>query len=179
MTEKKDFSDKQEQRRDILRFSIIAIAIIIALVLFFSISSIENLLINFTAKSTNFLLNLFNVRSSLKGTTINLLEGTQAKFVIIPDCTGIYPFIILVGFILAYPSKLKKKLWGILYAGILSLIVNYIRLITLLSIGERSFEAFQYTHIFIWQTTFILLVVFYFLWWIKWSKKEKKLIKVK
>jgi len=163
-------------KKDIIKFILIAVALIVGLVLLFSINAIENSIISFTARSTNFLLNLFGVRASLKGNIILLLYGTQAKFEIIPDCTGIYPFIILVSFILAYPADLKHKLLGILYAGILSLIVNYIRLIMLLLIAGKSFKAFQYAHIFIWQTTFIALVIFYFLWWINWSKEtaEKK-----
>jgi archaeosortase B (VPXXXP-CTERM-specific) len=173
MAEKKDISEKGNQRREILRFSIVALLLIVGLVLFFSINSIENFLINFTARSTSFLLNLFGVRNSLRGNTILLLYGTKAKFQMIPDCTGIYPFIILVGFILAYSATLKKKLLGIVYAGLLTLIVNYIRLLMLLLVAEKSFKAFQYAHIFIWQTTFIILVIFYFLWWINWSKKEK------
>lgn len=170
--------DKGESK-DILKFSIIAIVTIVGLVLLFSINSIENTLITFTAKSTNALLNMFGVRTSLKGTTIALLSGTQVKLQIIPDCTGIYPFIIMVGFILAYPAKLKNKLLGILFGGMLSLLVNYIRLITLIAVAEKSYDTFQYLHIFIWQTTFIILVIFYFLWWINWSKKTPKKIKAK
>ncbi len=170
--------DKSESK-DILKFSIIATSVIVILVLLFSTNIIENALISFTAKSTNALLNLFGVRTSLRGNTIALLSGTQTKLQIIPDCTGIYPFIIMVGFILAYPSKLKNKLLGILFGGILSLLVNYIRLITLIVVAEKSYDTFQYLHIFIWQTTFIILVIFYFLWWINWSKKPQKKIKAK
>ena len=169
--------DKKESK-DILKFSLIAIVVIVGLVLLFSISSIENSLINFTAKSTNTLLNLFGIRSSLRGNTIILLSGTQAKLQIIPDCTGIYPFIIMVGFIFAYPAKLKNKLLGILFGGVLSLVVNYARLITLITVAEKSYDAFQYLHIFIWQTTFIILVIFYFLWWINWSKNPPKKVKI-
>lgn len=169
---------QKTKSKEIIKFSLIAVAIIIGLVAIVSIDGFENLLINFTAKSVNSLLNIFGVRASLRGTTILLLEGTKAKFNIIPDCTGIYPFIILVGFILAYPATLKQKFLGIVYAGVLSLVVNYIRLITLLIIAQKSFNAFQYAHIFIWQTTFVILVIFYFLWWINWSKKAEKKVKI-
>ncbi len=169
--------DKKENK-NILKFGIIAILVIIGLILLFSIDTIENFFISYTAKSTNAILNLIGIRTSLRGTTIALLSGTQAKLQIIPDCTGIYPFIIIVGFILAYPAKLKNKLLGILFGGVLSLVVNYARLVTLIIVAEKSYDAFQYMHIFIWQTTFIILVIFYFLWWINWSKNPPKKVKI-
>jgi len=154
---------------EITKFIVISSLIIVILALLYSINPIENFFIKFTSISTNFLLNIFGLHTKLSNNVISFLGGIKSSFRIISDCTNIYPFIILTGFIIAYPESIKKKLLGIIIAFLLSLLINYIRLISVLAIAQRSITAFQYAHIYIWQTTFVAFVLFYFLWWIKWK----------
>lgn len=154
---------------EITKFIIISSIIIAVLALLYSINPIENFFIKFTAVSTNFLLNLFGLNTKLSNNVISFLNGIKSSFRIISDCTNIYPFIILTGFIIAYPENIKKKFLGVILAFLLSLFVNYVRLVSVLVIAQRSITAFQYAHIYIWQTTFVAFVLFYFLWWIKWK----------
>jgi archaeosortase B (VPXXXP-CTERM-specific) len=158
----------------ISKFIIFSSLIIVVLTLLFSIDSIENFFIKMTAISANYLLNFFGINTKLSNNVITLLRGLKSSFKIIPDCTNIYPFIILTGFILAYPEKKKKKMYGIALAFLVSLIVNYVRLISIIAIAQKSVAAFEYAHIYIWQTSFVALVIFYFLWWIKWAVPTNK-----
>ncbi|MCK5848943.1 MAG: archaeosortase/exosortase family protein [Caldisericia bacterium] len=135
---------------------------------------IQNALLGITTSIVNFLLEAFGYETMVLGNKIALTTGTEMKFTIIPDCTGVYPFIILIGLIGAFPIELSKRLVGVLGAFVTTFSINYIRLILLVAIGHKSREMFQYAHIFIFQISFILLIVIYFLWWVKWIMKNSK-----
>ncbi len=154
----------------VLRFILLSIAFISLLVFFSSLGFIQDFLIRFTAISLHGMLNALSIPVELvEPHVLQLSEGTRLRFSIVPDCTGIYPIAILTGIILAYPARKTKKFLGIVGAVFSSLIVNFLRMISLMAIAVSSFRAFEIAHLLIWQTSFVLLVVGYFLWWIRWK----------
>ena len=135
---------------------------------------VQEAFLQITTSFTNWLLNISGYETLLQGNKIALTTGTEMKFSIVPDCTGIYPFIILFSLILAFPTSVKNKLIGASGAFLTTFSVNYIRLVLLIAIGHANRELFQYAHVFIFQVSFILLIIIYFLWWIKWVLKKSK-----
>jgi exosortase/archaeosortase family protein len=163
-------TQKNNVRRPMLRFILLALIFITLLVMIFSMSFVQDALIYFTTVSLYRMLSIVGI--SVELTLPNLLqlsEGTRLRFSIIPDCTGIYPIAILSGFILAYPSAWAKKWLGILGAILSSFLVNYLRMISLIAIAAHSHSAFEVAHLLIWQTSFVILVLGYFLWWLRWK----------
>jgi exosortase/archaeosortase family protein len=154
----------------VLRFMLLALLYISLFIFLSSLSFIQNFLTQFTASFLEILLNALNVPVDLiNPVSLQLAGGTRLKFVIIPDCTGLYPFAILAGFILAFPAKNGKRILGIIGAFLASFAVNYLRMISIMAIAVHSQRAFEIAHLLIWQTSFIILVLGYFFWWIRWK----------
>jgi exosortase/archaeosortase family protein len=148
---------------------------ILVLVFISLLPFIQEPLLFITTKITNWLLNVFHIPTLVQNTSIALTSGTEMKFSIIPDCTGIYPFIILFSLIVSFPTESNKRFIGIVGAFFFTFIVNYARLVVLIAIGHHNRVYFQYAHVFIFQLTFILLIVVYFVWWLQWIQKKPKL----
>jgi len=170
-------NNKKQQNKRVERklspvYSFILLALLyISLFIFLSsLSFIQSFLTQFTASMLEVLLQLVRVPVDLVNpVTLQLVTGTRLKFVIIPDCTGLYPFAILTGFILAFPARSGKKLLGIIGAFFASFSVNYLRMMSIMVIAVHSQRAFEIAHLLIWQTSFIILVLGYFFWWIRWK----------
>jgi exosortase/archaeosortase family protein len=147
---------------------------ILVLVLISLLPFIQDPLLAFTTKFTNGCLQMIGLDTVVVGNQIALQSGSEMKFAIIPDCTGIYPFFILTALIISYPTKGKLRFLGVIGAFVTTFVFNYARLILLIYIGHASREYFQYAHVFVFQITFILLIVLYFLWWLSWIHKKTK-----
>lgn len=156
------------------RFIFITISLMLLLLLYVSQASITDFFVNWTSISLHWILQVLHIKTRLTGNILLLLDGSQIKFQIIPDCTVIFPFIILFSMIIGYPSRIQKKLFGILIAFFYTLLFNYIRLVLLFVIGRKSVHWFEVAHIFIWQVSFVLLIVGFFFWWMQWQKNIKK-----
>ena len=161
------------------QFVFFSLVLIFSLLIFFSQSTITIFLEKWTTIILNFLLNLLQIKTRMTGNLIMLTDGSQIKFQIIPDCTGVYPFIILASLIISFPAIFIKKIWGILFALLYTFLFNYLRLILLFVIARHSAKWFEIAHLIIWQVSFVLLIIIYFFWWIQWAKRIEKQKKLK
>jgi exosortase/archaeosortase family protein len=157
-----------------LKYILWVFVVILVLIFITLIPSVQNALLSITTNITNFLLETLGYKTMILGNKIALTTGTEMKFSIVPDCTGVYPFIILIGLIGSFPAEISKRIKGIFGAFVTTFSINYFRLVLLIVIGHKSREMFQYAHIFIFQISFILLIIIYFLWWVKWIMKKSK-----
>jgi len=159
----------------IIRFIIITGGICVLLLLITSLRSVELFLIQLTSAIESQLLTWFHIPFETKNLgsqfIFQLLDGSKLRFVIIPDCTGIYPFIILLSFIIGYPSSWKHKWIGILTAFIGTALVNFTRLTILIQIGRIAQHAFPLWHTIIWQSSFFLFLVFFYFGWTRWIER--------
>ncbi|MDD4029350.1 MAG: archaeosortase/exosortase family protein [Caldisericia bacterium] len=160
--------------KPIPKYLLVSFLWILLFVLISLLPWVQELLIVITTKLTNVCLQIIGLETTVTGNQIALLSGSEMKFSIIPDCTGIYPFLILAALIISYPATGKLRLWGVMGAFATTFLFNYARLTLLIFIGYSSREYFQYAHVFIFQITFILLIVLYFLWWLSWIYKKTK-----
>jgi len=153
-----------------LRFILLSIFIISILVFISSLNFIQQFLTAFTALSLHSILNALGISVRLvEPIVLQLVHGSQMKFSIIPDCTGIYPAVVLCGFIFAFPANSRKKTLGIFGAIAASFVMNYLRLVSLIALAQVSVRTFEIAHLIIWQSSFIILVIAYFLWWLRWK----------
>lgn len=122
-----------------------------------------------TANITGFILDVF-LNITYQGKYI-FLENLNIE--IIFECTGIYAMFIYCSCVLAFPTFVKKKLWGILFGLPLIYLINIIRMVFLGFIGMYYPGSFDFFHSYFWQTTFIVIVIFIWLIWISLFVKKK------
>ncbi len=86
---------------------------------------------------------------------------------IITECTAIFPLMIFLAAVIAYPSGWKKKLWGVLLGVPAILFVNLIRLVSLFYIGYWFPSVFEAAHLLVWQSLIIFFAVLFWLVWVE------------
>lgn len=107
------------------------------------------------------LLSLAGTASS-SGNYLNF-NGFAAS--IVEACNGVLPTYIYVAAVLAFPSRWREKLWGILI-GIPAIFgINLARVVTLMLVGASWPELFELIHIYVWQTLVIALSMVIWIFW--------------
>ena len=115
-----------------------------------------------------------SVAASSENITVIGIDGTHGLWVGDP-CNGITLFALFVGFIIAYPGKIKNKLWFI-PLGLLSIhIINILRIVSLCLIVLYKPDSLAFNHTY----TFTILVYAYVFWlWLIWSNKYSNQSKI-
>lgn len=99
--------------------------------------------------------------------TVIGIDGTHGLWVGDP-CNGITLFALFVGFVIAYPGKIKNKLWFIPLGMIAIHIINILRIVSLCLIVYYSPNSLAFNHTY----TFTILVYAFVFWlWLLWSNK--------
>jgi len=110
-------------------------------------------------------LNLLSMKATVSGTLL-AVEGFAAQ---IDDvCTGIFVVAIYLSAVLAYPSRTKEKLMGLFLGASTILILNLIRVISLMYIGRYFPDLFETVHLLVWQSLVIFSAL---LIWIYWTER--------
>jgi exosortase H (IPTLxxWG-CTERM-specific) len=88
-------------------------------------------------------------------------------------CNGVEASIVLIAAMLAFPASWRLKLIGV-GIGILAIqVMNLLRIITLFYLGQWSQTAFEWAHLYIWQSLIILDVLVVFLIWLRFLPKNQ------
>jgi exosortase H (IPTLxxWG-CTERM-specific) len=82
-------------------------------------------------------------------------------------CNGVEATIILVAAMVAFPSTWKAKLLGILVGFVAIQAMNLARIISLFYIGQWNETAFEWAHLYVWQSLIALDVLIVFLIWLR------------
>ena len=123
---------------------------------------IEVPLVHLNARLTQVSLNALGVPAGASGT---IVHSGEFLIEVVPQCTGLSVFLILLAAILAYHGGWRWRLWGLFVGTALIFLLNHVRLVTLFLIGRKAPGIFDDTHLVIWQSFFILCVSLYFYWW--------------
>jgi archaeosortase B (VPXXXP-CTERM-specific) len=116
-----------------------------------------------TADVTAFSLNLMGRGVVVKDTVVS---SPQFAYQIVDLCTAVMPMLIYTAAILAFPSKVKEKIFGLLLGWIGIFIVNQVRLVSLFFIGVYAPGVFETAHLLVWQSLMILLAIGLWLIWV-------------
>lgn len=127
---------------------------------------------SFIVLSSSFLINVFGGTSSVNGTH---LSTPHFGINVVDGCNGIYATAILVAGVLAYPARWKHRLLGVLIGFVAIFLVNLIRVISLLYLGQRFPDIFKEIHIFVWQPIIIIWAIY--VWYLWWNKIEGRKIR--
>jgi exosortase H (IPTLxxWG-CTERM-specific) len=118
------------------------------------------------AKTSAWLIQLFDQDVIAYGI---VLQDKASGFAVSIEagCNGIEAGIVLIAAMVAFPAAWRPKLVGIV-AGILAIqLLNLVRIITLFYLGQWSQTAFEWAHLYIWQSLIILDVLVVFLIWLR------------
>jgi exosortase H (IPTLxxWG-CTERM-specific) len=97
------------------------------------------------------------LRSNANGFAVSIEAG----------CNGVEATIVLVAAIFAFPASWQRKLAG-LAAGIVAVQgLNVVRVISLFYLGQWSFAAFEWAHLYVWQALIMLDVLIVWLIWVR------------
>jgi exosortase H (IPTLxxWG-CTERM-specific) len=112
-------------------------------------------------------------------------QGVSAHGIVVQDkasgfavsieagCNGVEASIVLIAAMLAFPASWRLKLIGI-GVGILAIqVMNLLRIITLFYLGQWSQTAFEWAHLYIWQSLIILDVLVVFLIWLRFLPRNQ------
>jgi exosortase/archaeosortase family protein len=84
---------------------------------------------------------------------------------IIPECTGIEVVVLFAAAVVAFPSRWRERLvclaWWV--PGLLA--INLVRIVTLMSLGERAPVAFTYGHEYVWPAIVLTVALGAWLSW--------------
>jgi len=119
----------------------------------------------FMAKTVVVVLQTFGVEANSHVATVSV---PGFAFEIIYQCAGIFGMMIYASAVIAFPSTIKEKLFG-LALGIPGLyLINTIRMSALAVIGMYWKDLFDFFHEWMWQGIFIVFVIVF---WLIWKEK--------
>ncbi len=98
-----------------------------------------------------------------------VLRSTSSGFAVSIEagCNGIEATIVLVAAIAAFPAPWKRKLIGVA-AGVAAVQgLNVVRVVSLFYLGQWSFAAFEWAHLYVWQALIMLDVLIVWLVWVR------------
>jgi exosortase H (IPTLxxWG-CTERM-specific) len=168
---------KRKAEKDLIRFCIIFGVLLVILLPTFSYFVVHSDITmggleRFTARISGVLLNILQLDTSVDG---KHLSSPNYSCVIVAECTGVFEMMILLAGILAYPTSVRKKLWGILLGCSILYATNVFRIILIVIVGNFSYQASELIHLWVWQVINILIIIAICLFWIeKVVKHERK-----
>ncbi len=86
---------------------------------------------------------------------------------IVGECVGLYEVIIFSACVMAYPASKRAKLIGLPLGAVAIFGFNLVRIFGLLMVGRYLPTVFEFSHVYFWQSTLVLLVAVVWLAWIR------------
>jgi len=130
------------------------------IVVLVAFSVLEPFLTESTARLTAWTLRLLGADGRAEGA---LVKSSLSYVEIIFECTASYSVMIFIAAVVAFPCSWKTKLYGIL-TGIL--VINTLRLVSLVYIGHWFPDLFDTIHLLAWQFLMIFAVMMLWLLWL-------------
>lgn len=110
------------------------------------------------------IMNVFGSWTSVSGTH---LSSSDFSINVVYGCDGAFATAILLSGIIAYPSRIKEKLMGVLIGIPAIFAINQARVISLFLLGRRHPGQFEEVHIYVWQP---IIIIFAILVWDFWAR---------
>ena len=152
-----------------LAFCVRAAALLLAMSLLSITGPFDELitepLILLNAMLAHYALRALGARTALSG---RFIQSPSFSVEVIPECTGVFVFLMVLAVTLAYPASWRAKTRGVLGGAFLIFFLNQARLVSLFILGENYPQVFEEAHVFVWQGIFITVVSFY---WYAWARK--------
>jgi exosortase H (IPTLxxWG-CTERM-specific) len=87
-------------------------------------------------------------------------------------CNGVEATLVLIAAILAFPANWWFRLVGIGVGFLAVQLMNLLRIISLFYLGQWNQIAFEWAHLYLWQSLIILDVLVVFLVWLRYLPRH-------
>lgn len=156
----------QDKKKNLIQFLLIFIGIIA--LYYTAIGLTSGSLLDSYIKLTAFLSAKF-LAVFVKGTYSELSNIIAPRFTLVLSfgCEGSEALVIFLAGVLAFPSSLKNKLYGLLIGLPLLFLLNVFRIMGLYYVGINLSSSFDLFHTIIFPVIFILISVIAWVNWIK------------
>lgn len=94
---------------------------------------------------------------------------------IVPDCTPLFPTLLLLGGILAFPASWRAKLVGVALGVVALWIYNMFRIYLLMAVLRYAPAQFDLVHVYLWQSVTLLLVLGCFMLWTRFAEPRRSI----
>lgn len=118
-----------------------------------------------TTQSTAWALRLLGANGHAEDT---IVSSSLFSVKIVSECTAVFPIMIFIAAVAAYPSPWRKRALGIAAGIPILILVNLVRLVSLFYIGHSFPNAFERAHLLVWQS---LIIFFTLLLWLVWATR--------
>ena len=85
---------------------------------------------------------------------------------IVPDCTPLMPTAAFAISVVAFPAPWRRRLIGIAVGAVLLWVYNLLRIFALIPVLKYRPTWFDFIHVYLWQTTTLIVVFAMFLIWL-------------
>jgi exosortase H (IPTLxxWG-CTERM-specific) len=86
---------------------------------------------------------------------------------VLDGCNGDDVAILLWAAILAYPASWLQKGKGLLAGTAAIYVINFVRIISLFYLGQYNMRWFDFAHLYVWESVFVLLTLTIFWMWVR------------
>ncbi|MDH3892411.1 MAG: exosortase H [candidate division Zixibacteria bacterium] len=171
---KKQTGDKRALIKTLLRLYLAFGGVLLLFVVAFNFEAVQMaVVVPFTGLVTaasSLVMNIFGAGARVMG---NSLMTSDYSINVVDGCNGIYATAILVSGIIAYPSRLKAKAWGIPVGVAAVFVLNLGRVISLFYLGRSYPNIFNEVHVYVWQPIIILWAIFVWHFWSRWAAEKE------
>ena len=121
------------------------------------------------ARASAALITLFDSNVIAHG---RVLQSTRNGFAVSIEagCNGVEAALVLVAAILAFRASWRARAVGILAGLVAVQLLNVVRVVTLFYLGQWSASAFEWAHLYVWQTLIMVDVLVVWLLWLRWIR---------
>jgi exosortase/archaeosortase family protein len=88
---------------------------------------------------------------------------------IVPDCTPLFPTLLLLGGIFAFPADWRAKLAGVAVGIVALWLYNLLRIYALMAVLRWAPAQFDLVHVYLWQSVTLLVVLGCFVAWTRFA----------
>ncbi|MET0090096.1 MAG: exosortase H [Candidatus Thiodiazotropha sp.] len=89
-------------------------------------------------------------------------------------CNGVEASLVLIAAMLAFPAGWRARLIGIAIGFLAIQAMNLLRIISLFYLGQWNQLAFEWAHLYLWQSLIILDVLVVFLIWLRYLPRRSR-----
>lgn len=118
------------------------------------------------ARASTTAIHSFDSAVAVVGDTI-ISKRNGFAIQILAGCNGIEAMIVLIAAILAFPAPWRNRLAGIAIGIVAIQALNLVRIVSLFYLGQWSFAAFEWAHLYLWQALVMLDALVVWLVWLR------------
>lgn len=170
----KQAGDRRALIKTLIRLYLVFGGVLLMFVVAFNFDAVQKaVVVPFTGLVTaasSLVMNIFGAGARVIG---NSLMTSDYSINVVDGCNGIYATAILISGIIAYPSSLKAKAWGIPVGVAAIFVLNLGRVISLFYLGRSYPDIFNEVHVYVWQPIIILWAIFVWHFWSGWATTKE------